>query len=268
MKKFSRKNSKRTYRKGKKSTKKRGSSSLKKLIKSTIQRSAEKKISNYVNLGQSVITANSSGAAGLIIPLTPYTGGIDIIQGSSQDERVGNKIRTNKLTLKGTIVANQYNISSNPNPFPTVVQMFVFWDKLNPTVIPDPYAANDFFQFGSSTTDFRNDLVDTWAAVNTDRYHVVLRKQFKVGYSGYDGTASQPNAQYFQNNDFKFNQKFSIDLTKHAVKNVTFNDNSTVPTTRGLFVMWNTISATGGSLAVDVACASVQYSVDYRYTDL
>lgn len=247
---------------------KRPKRSLKKMVKTMIQRSAEKKTLNYVNLNTSITGCTHASAASLVIPVSPYPAYLDSDQGSSSDERIGNRIRLTSLKIKGSITPLRYDATTNIIPKPVVVQMFVFYDKQYPNVVPDPYGAGDFFQVGSGQSGFRDDLVDLWAPINEDRYKVVLRKQFKVGYASYEGTGIQVADQAFGNNDFKFNQEFNIDLLPYVVKNVVFNDNTSQPTTRGLFCFWCAVSATGGTLTATQIPAHVQYSLDGKFTDL
>ena len=87
-----------------------------------------------------------------------------------------------------------------------------------------------------------------WSPINNDRYKVVATRQYKLGYAENAGSGPTPNAQYFANNDFKLNANFSIDLTKHYIKQIKFNDGSTAPTTRGLFMIMSYAPANGSLL--------------------
>lgn len=241
---------------------------LKRMVKKLIQKSAEKKMVNYVRMDMPIAGSDSTTTIANVIPVTPYTGALEIAQGTSQDERVGNRIQIQRLTLKGSVFAIGYDLTINPNPQPTVVQMFVYYDKTNPTIIPDPFGSNDFFQFGGSSADFRNDVVDGWAPINKDRYVCVVRKKFKVGFATYGGTGIAVTQQSYTNNDFAFSRDFSVNLTKHCVSKVRYEDLDFNPSTRGLFCSWVCFAANGSAYPSTAQPCRVSFSVDATYTDL
>jgi len=243
-------------------------SGLKRMVKKLIQKSAEKKTVNYVRMDMAIAGSDSTTTVTNIIPVTPYTGALEIAQGTSQDERIGNRIQIQRLTIKGSVFAIGYDLAINPQPQPTVVQMFVYYDKTNPNVIPDPFGANDFFQFGGSSADFRNDVVDGWAPINKDRYVCVVRKKFKVGFATYGGTGIAVAQQSYTNNDFAFSRDFSVDLTKHCVSKVRYEDLDLNPSTRGLFCSWVCFAANGSAYPATSQPCRVSFSIDATYTDL
>lgn len=237
-------------------------------VKRVLRRQAEKKHVNVVDLGMIIMPSNSATADGAIQQLSPGTGSFQIQQGTGQADRVGDRIQITRCTLKGTIVPNIYDVTTNPAPQPCVVQLIVFYDKLNTTIYPAPFAANNFFQFGNTVAGFRNDLVDNWAMINSDRYTVVLRKHWKLGYAAYGGTGTTAAAQAFTNNDFKLNHEFSLDMTKYLVKNVKYQDNNIDPTTRGLWFTFVATASDGTAYGAGRIPAHVQYSQDLTYIDV
>lgn len=265
------KRTKRTYKKRpsyKKKTYKKKPTTLRKLVRKELKRTAEKKTFNFADLTHDILPSNHASVASQVFPISPYGGYLDIQQGVSQSGRIGNRIQITNLTLKGSICALPYHATTNIIPLPVQIQMFVFYDKEFPTMLPNPYVANDFFQLGGASAGFRNDLVDLWCPVNTDRYTVVARKSWKVGYASNDGTGSAVGNAFFANNDFKMNVNFSLNLTKHAIKTVRYEDNNSDPTSRGLFVMFNAISSTGGQMNSSTVPAVLQFSADVTYTDV
>jgi len=242
---------------------------FKRAVKKVIRGVAEKKVSNVVDMHHQVLpSATAALADNAIIQVSPGVSCWEIQQGVSQDERIGNRIRIQRATLKGHLVPEPYQVTNNPTPNPVVVQMILFYDKRATTSFPAPFAANDFFQLGSTTSGFRNDLVDTWCPINTDAYVVVYRRSFKVGYSNYEGTGITAAAQAFANNDFKLCTPFSVNLTPYLVKNVRYNDNNVDPMTRGLWCIWQAIAADGSALNGARIPAQVQYTLDMTYTDM
>lgn len=163
---------------------------------------------------------------------------------------------------------NAYSASVNPFPQPSQIKVFFFYDKLaTPNALLDPAAANDFYQLGGSSVGFQNDLVDQWLTVNADRYRVLHSRTFKVGHANSNGTGPTPDAQYFSNNDFKLNANFSFDLTPHVIKHVKYNDNTSDPSTRGLYCMFVPSWASGGAMGSAITCAGVQWTLSMEYED-
>ena len=147
--------------------------------------------------------------------------------------------------------------------------MFIFYERANPTTTPAP--TNDFFQDGSSSSGFNNDLTDLWRPVNSDKYRVMATKTFKIGYSQYAGTAqntaNQGAYQANSNNDFKLNANFSFNLTKLYPQMVKFNDNLTETTSRQLFCLFFYAGADGQPLPSASVSLGVQYMQDFVYED-
>lgn len=245
---------------------------LKKMIRREISRNIENKsIQNY-NLDRTLTSVfstfdSSSGPVGNIVTLGPDPFALNITQGVGQGQRIGNKIKTKRLTFKGTICPFSYGATYNPEPQPVQVKIFIFYDKDDPNAVPQPAANANFFQNGNSSTGFHGDLVDMWSPVNTDRYRVLTTKTFKLGFASATGTGSVPATQGFSNNDFKLNCNFSFDLTKHYPKYVTYNDTSTTPLSRGLWAAFVVANASGVVMGSGNRPCGIQYMQDYVYED-
>jgi len=243
-------------------------STMKTMINRAISRTIENKTAQTYNFQKVLYTSTDVSFPDNIIELGPCANML-ISQGVGQGSRVGNTITTKKLTFKGTIVPYRWDSVYNNDPRPVQLKMWIFYDKSNPTAVPAP--GNDFYQDGSSSRGFSNDLTDLWSPINKDRYRVLATKSFKLGFSQYQGTAgSATNQSYWQqysNNDFKLNCNFSFDLTKHYPKIVKFNDNNTDPMTRGLFCLFYYVGADGLGLPAGTRALTVQYMQDYSYED-
>jgi len=243
---------------------------LKRAVKAIIHRAAETKTIQRYNLGQNILPANAAGFVNNIIELGPGSTML-ISQGTGQGQRVGNRVETVSHTFRGTICPLPWNTTTNPNPVPTHVKMWIFYDKSAPTSVPNP-VSNPFFQDGSGVVGFANDLCDHWRPINTDRYRILASRMFKVGFAEYLGTATsgpnQANNQAFTNNDYKLTCPFNINLTKVQIKQIRFNDTNNEPMTRRMFCMWQPVHGTGSQFsATDIPCA-VQYMEDYRFKDM
>lgn len=203
------------------------------------------------------------------IPLGPNSAYLPIVQGVGQGTRIGNKITTTKLTLRGVLEPSPWAGGTNDNPRPLRVKMVIFYDREDANTTPVPGAT--FFQDGSSSVGFTNTLMDFIKPFNTDRYRILKTQSFKLGYAAYTGTAtvvsSQGANQAYTNNDFKLNCDFSMDLTKHYPKQVKFNDNLSDPMTRGLYCLWYFVAADGSPLPSAYQPADVTFMQTYEYKD-
>lgn len=245
-----------------------GLATVKSIVKRAIARQIENKGRQYFNTGVNIIpTGDLSAFDGGIFPLHPYTGFVQIDQGTGQGARIGNSLTTKKVIFKGTLIPAAYNATTNPYPTPLQVKMYLFYDKRFPTYIPTPATNEDFFQYNNTSTGFSNDLVDLWRPVNLDSYRVLYTRTFKLGHASVEGQGSLPGNQYNANNDFKMNCNFSVDITKYLIKTVKFDDNNSNTSTRGLFCMFVPVYATGIPINPLYRPAQVQWMVDYNYED-
>jgi len=260
------KSSKSSYKRSYSSYKRKPTvTTVKKIVKSSIARSEEKKCVQYQSTGSNIYPSNHASFAGSIVPVSPYSSFLSVQQGTNQGTRIGNRISIRSCKLKGTILPAPYNVTTNPNPCPQQVIFWLIYDKTDNTAIPAP--TTDFFQQGSTTIGFQNALSDCWQSVNTDKFRVLTKRIFKIGYATSGGTGISVASQSFTNNDFKLNQNFSIDLTKYLIKHVRYNDNNAVPNTRGLFWMFTAVAANGGANASTLIPCTMQYAMDLQYTD-
>lgn len=253
---------------GRKAYAKPSVSTVKAIVKKEIARNVENKTKQAFNYGYNLYPSNSANFPLNVIELGP-SANLTISQGTGQGDRIGNTIKTKRLTWKGTIVPTPYDATVNPNPRPTQVKIWIFYDRSDPTAVPQ--VGSNFYQDGNVSKGFQNDLVDLWAPVNTDKYRLLTSKTFKLGYSSYYGTAASPaNAgayQYYNNNDFKLNCNFSFDLTKYYPQMVKFSDAPTTPSTRGLFALFHYVNADGTAITSTFRQVDVQWMQSYEYED-
>lgn len=241
---------------------------LKKMIRREISRNIESKTVQHYDYDQRLYGVNNvSFQTDNIFPLGPDPGSLIVTQGVTQSQRIGNVVKTKKLMFKGTFVPLPYDGTFNPQPQPVQLTMWIFYDKTNPVAVPTPTASNDFFQNGAASKGFQNDLTDNWSPVNTDRYRVLLRRNFKLGFAQFAGSGASVTNQNFANNDFKLNCNFSINLTKYYPKMVKFNDGTTTPTTRGLFCMVTYALANGGQVPPAAYMVGMQWMQNYVFED-
>jgi len=248
-------------------TYKRKTSGIKKMVRREIARNIENKTFQYLGTGLDILPSTSVSFDSNIIPCYPSAGYLAINQGNGQGQRSGSKIKIKKLKIDGIMFPLAYNAVSNLTPCPVHIKVWFFYDKEEPNAIPAPAAAADFFQFGSTSIGFQNELFDHTMPVNTDRYRVLTTRTFKVGYASYLGTGAQPQQGNFASNDYKMNARLRVDLTKYCVKNCNFRDNNTTPTTRGIYMMAQACYSNGNPMTAGTIPAKLEYMLTVDYED-
>lgn len=243
---------------------------LKRMVMKMIGRTEEVKTVQSGTSVQQLYSALNANLPLNVIQVGPNATTLPIVQGVAQDGRIGNKIRTKRLVFKGVLNPDPQLATSNDNPRPVLVRMIMYYDRGTPTTVPTT-AGTTMFQNGSSTAGFTGNMTDMIRDYNTDKYRILKKKTFKLGYSQYAGTATsvvnQGVNQAYSNNDFKLACPFSMDLTSCYPKVVQFNDNNADPRTRGLYCLWYYVAADGSTLGAPYIAAQVSYNVSYTYTD-
>ena len=250
------------------SGKRRGNIAMRRLIRAEIAREIENKDTQYYNLSKNLVSVASATFQDNIIQLGPNNNGTEsmvIAHGTGVNSRVGNKIKTKYLMMKGSIVPLPYNATTNAGPAPVMVRMVIFYDRTNPTQEPQP--ASNMFQQQGANTGFFNDLTDLWRPYNTERYRILTTRTFKLGYANNAGTGNQASYQSLANNDFKMVANFKINLTKYYPKHVKYDDNGSEPTTRGLWCLFYYVAASGEAILGTQSVCNVQWMVNYQYED-
>lgn len=242
------------------------SSSVKEYVQKTIHREIENKgyqlqytASLYGVNGSSVLNA---------FPVCPYSGYMAISQGVGVNARSGNSIKTRSLMFKYVLRPLTYDATINSVPQPYEIQMIFCRVKNNPTSLPVSAEVNQLFQLNNSSLGPQGTLEDLCIPFNKDYWEILKVVRHKIGYADNTGSGAQLTAQYFANNDFKLNVVGSVNLTKYYPKTVKFNDTTTTPTTKGIFLLINVIPA-GSSAAIPAAQLPIRIHsyIDYQYED-
>lgn len=231
-----------------------GAKGVRKIAQAVVEAGRETKLKQK-DIYAYPIAAYQTGNQGYInsaamFHVTPYDGSLlvpqglpGITQGTGQDQRIGNKVEFVKGTLRLMLSCNGYNATSNPNPQPTIVKIYVGYDKTKSRGEPDP-SLPQFYQNNNSAVPPSTTTLDTFRKVNTDRYVICYQRTCKLGFQE---TTQPPSTNYsnFGNNDFKFTQTVNIDFTKRMIKLQKFNDNIATPTSRGLWCWIMPVPALG-----------------------
>lgn len=226
---------------------------------------------NSSNLDQVIKYLNPSNATGALYNISPGTG---------QGARIGNYINTKKCILSGVIHINTEYSSQNYNMCPLYVGMYIFKIKKGKEdIAPIEYIVqNQFFQFGSSSTGFSGTLRDLTMEPNNEVVTLLKKRVFKVGTSVVrsataSGTGNVLNQDY-ADGTVGIAKMFKVDVTKCLASKYLYNDSDNTPTNSSTFVMWipfrvdGGLVLTSGGLATGTLPCYVDFSIDYRYTDV
>lgn len=235
------------------------------LIKKVVTRMEETKEANYQARQPFGSSSNAFFLSANVIPLTPSATFMTIAPGTGQGDRIGNKVKVKSLIFKGVMWPTNYDSGTNPNPKPLEIRMWFFSNRAS---LAAPSSYSNFFQNGDSTQGFSGNITDLQKYINNDSYIYRGHRSFKLGAARYDGTGTSAPNQYFSNNDFKYNCKFSINCTKMVGKDYIWSDNVTANlSNKSVFVVWEAVNADGSTSASTDATAIIDWSLQLKYTD-
>lgn len=250
---------------------------VKSIVKQEIHRQEENKMRQNGGTGSILPTTHTNYQTNCIIPLSPYyeaglsvAQNLDIAQGTSIASRIGNRINTRSGRLRFVLYPSAYNATTNPNPQPCNVTMWIFKLKSGLTDSSSNVLGtlqNNWFKYGSSSIGIQNNLGDNVLIPNPDFIQVLKRKIFKVGCAVDNGTGGSATLQYFANNDYKYNNIYSIDCTKYIRKNIHYPDNSLIPSTATTWCAFTVSYATNTTMTNSTIPVQFQWEYDFRYED-
>lgn len=193
-----------------------------------------------------------------------------ISQGTLNGQRIGDAIHAKKLRFSGFINWDSSKLEQNMyRHLPMYVKMFVFRRK-DSLDSPATYSGimgvgeNDILMNGPSATSPINKLSDFNKPFNKDVYKIYKTKIFKLGPAAVGDT---PNSSGQWNNDFKFSQRFDIDLSKH-VNNITYAEGQNYQTNCAFYVGF--LVSFGNNSNIDASAkppVEIHYTVNLTYED-
>lgn len=200
-----------------------------------------------------------------------------IIQGTDQEKRIGNQIRTKYCKARIVLYPNPYSAQSNVNAKPTIVKFWCVSAKdgyYSPSEMANVFDIS-MFQEGNTSTGYTSTLVDLISPINKDQLTLHWSRTYKLGHST---MYSSPNASagtalneaQWSNNDYKMNHIINFDFTKHMKKTFDYNDNQTTPNGRNLFLLVGICYADGRPFtsATTELPVGMYYTIDYGFTDM
>lgn len=220
-------------------------------VKQVVKRMQEVK---QYNTGLETSEQISYYGGGLIEYFDLITGFMNnIINGTADGQRIGDKISTRMFVLRGYL---HIQVDGQTAGVPTIHRMLVIKDKQN--VTPGSNQFTDLFEGGAVQAPV-NTLQDIMKKINNERYTVLAQRIFKIATS---------NTTNFNNNDFKLSKFFRIDLTKDLKQFVYNTSSNTVMNHPSLYCIWLSAPA-DGSTGLAGTQTQVEYSLsaEYNYTD-
>jgi len=270
----------RNYRKRatKKSTRKTSrrpgvSKSVRTYVKKTIHRMAENKtIGSQLALAGNPTNASSNGwVTNNVYPLAFNDTTMICTQNNSQSGRIGNKVNVRKAVVSYILTPASYNATTNTEPKPIDVRVVIFSLKQEPVIGINGSISQfgSFYQNGSGSAGFANNLSDQQQAINRDNFCVYYDKKVKLGYSSMPGTGTNTAYQQFNNNDYKLNVMRKIDVTKYLSKTYGWNDSANRPHSgKQVYICFIPSSAVGTNIGATQQLFGIWYDMKIDYEDI
>ncbi|AXH73545.1 MAG: putative capsid protein [Cressdnaviricota sp.] len=238
--------------------------SIKTYVNKTIHRQIENKIADFHYNGDVMynITNNPTQWTGNnIIYLSPNSAslnGVAIIQGTGQDERIGNKIRIMKAMLSAVI----YPVDELAVDKPLDVNFYICnFKQANTNTDVSTICTNKFFQDGSTSLGLSGTLADNVLRVNNDLVRCYRKFTKKLG------PAMNDTNQKFINNDYKYHQQFTLDVTKYLKSVYTFNDTDQPPIDPFVCLIVSPVPCDNVLDGPDENRCFITYTVELTYED-
>lgn len=241
------------------------STNIKKYVKNQIHKNIENKsvsIEKATEFG-SYLQNNTMN----VQPMCPYT---TLFPGPSSgvlvSNKIGNEIRPRQVMLRYVLRPTPYSATTNPNPVPVYVQMFLGYLKQASGVL---LQVLDFTIFNAGSTSFTpsGTLSDLCAPLNKDQWTIVKTWTHKIGYSDAQNTGLTSTWQGYANNDFKISVVKKLNITKHIPKVIKFNDAAQSQQGRNLFFFYQALAANGSPMTADIRPVAINYWIDFHYED-
>lgn len=223
-------------------------------------------------VGSNNAAANLTKMDATIIRVDPNNSSCNIVQGVAQDQRIGNKVKLVRGTMRFSMWPQNNSAGSTSNL--QCMRMICFYDKRNPTLQPTPAANGDFFQQAGTPgyTGFTGQMYDLFNKINQDRYHVFWERTFKLGNSGLvpvgQGGPGENVWNNGANNDFKLFHKRTFSLTKTCIKSLNYNDNQSNGQWRGCWIICFGVAPIGPANISEAEVANASYQIEWKYQDV
>jgi len=202
-----------------------------------------------------------------MFPVCPFTSLYPVPIGTTQGTRIGNKIKTRRVTLNYVIRPQPYAAGVNDNPQPYYVLLFLGNYKESKGLLPGSLQTAQLYDNGSGSLAPASDLGDLVADINKDAWNIVWRKTEKVGAALSAGPGNLPNFSQFANNDVPYSVVRRNNITRHCPKTITFNDSSGSQQGSNMFFFYYCVTMSGSVLPATQRPLAIDYWCKYEYED-
>jgi len=237
-----------------KSQVKRGSA-LVKTIKRVIAKQIEVKKYYTYGANQSINCANTTYPTAVsVVPL--------IIQGIGASQRIGNQLMVKSAIINGYVNILPYNESTNPNPIPVYVKIWLLSYKLTKTTTFTTTNADDsFFDTNNDIVGFQGNMLDLLFKPNSEVFDVHATKTIKIGGQ----SATNFTVGYSDNSSMS--ASFSFSYGKKLGKLKYEDDNIASPTNKSMFMVFQAVNANGTAFSTIYVPAEYHFTNTISYTD-
>lgn len=223
---------------------------------------------------QATTTGTQFDAATLMV--TPQGGTIAgitqaysiLANGIGQDQRIGDRVRIKGIYLDYLIYPLAYNATTNPNPAPQIVTVWVVRPKsgaktgLASTDIISGANAKLFEEQTNQEAGLAGTYSDLLNRVDSDNYQVLARREYKLGYQG--PLNSTNVVASFQSNDFNSYYKDRIKIKGFDWRVNRQDQYEGIP----IYLFVTAIRADGAGQTTTIIPASFDINMAVYYTDL
>ena len=185
-------------------------------------------------------------------------------QGTTVQQRIGNKIRVMKATINGMVVLKYYSATLNTLASPTLVKMWLCKRKsYNQGIGGLPVAADfaQFFQNGATTIGFQSNILDMLFKPNTEYWTVLATKSVELS-----NEATNTPATAFSSSSAGSSARFSFSFAKHLGQ-LMYNDTTAAATNKELYLVFQNVNSDGSTSVVSQELSEVSYVVEWEYED-
>lgn len=246
-----------------KSTKSKSVSFNKKVL-AVVNKVAETKMKVVANLNNAPVVSGSGLdlASGMGYAIPRVMDAIGLLQGTTNDTRIGNKISDCKFRIAGFIETLPYHGVINTSQKPFELHMVVLKAKNG---LPVTNAWQDVKQYPGNAVGPVDDLMATCYPWNTDNYIIKKHKVFKFGATfPYISGSALTDVTVGYDPKFYF-QRFSVDIP--VSKTMTFNDGSDTPNDIQYSIIWYVMNGDGTQLTANQERCQITYASYFSFKD-
>lgn len=245
--KYAKRYRRKTYRKY---TKKAKSSSLRSVVRKEIHRMAENKINQSESTTYFFTQPIVTGQAYNLLPT--------INQGTGSSNRIGNKIRVLKFSIKLLF----YTFIQAPGTVPTYVDLYIFKYKNYSQALGSlpANAMNEFLDVNNSSGAYSGISTDYLRTINTDQFTLLYKKRMQMF------NANNSVNTIAITSSIPCSRNISIDLTKHLKKNLVYDDADNKCSNDQMFIAVGSTQVDGSVLLGNIG--TYQFLSEFKYEDM